>query len=127
MKPVGETALATREITRRDCLVVIVAGCAAGAVRAHAADAAAEPRTAPPPPAVFAAYLTPVAEPWNAVIHTALGAAERGGRIRYSWRDGLDTVEKRMAAIEAAIAEKADNPADVNWRETDGICDVLLA
>ena len=110
MKPVGGTAVATSEITRRGCLVVLIAGCIAGAVRCHAADAAAgaagDPRPVPPPPAVFAAYLTPVAEPWNAVIHAALGAAERGGRIRYAWRDGLDTVEKRMAAIETAIAEK---------------------
>ena len=59
-------------------------------------------------PAVFAAYATPVAEPWNAVIHAALAEAEQGGRIRYTWRDALDTAEKQLDALQQAAAEKPD-------------------
>jgi basic membrane lipoprotein Med (substrate-binding protein (PBP1-ABC) superfamily) len=79
-------------------LAVLAVGCA---------DAA---RAAEPPevPAVFAAYVTPVAEPWNAVIHAALAEAERAGRIRYTWRDALDTAEKQLEALEQAAAEKPD-------------------
>lgn len=62
----------------------------------------------PRPPAVFAAYVTPVAEPWNAVIHAALVEAERAGRIRYTWQDGLDTVEKQLGGLTKAAAEKPD-------------------
>ena len=37
-------------------------------------------------PVVFAAYATPLEEPWNMVIHDALQAAQRGGRIRFGWQ-----------------------------------------
>lgn len=63
---------------------------------------------APRVPAVFAAYVTSVAEPWNAVIHAALAEAEREGRIRYAWKDALDTAEKQLDALEAAALEKPD-------------------
>jgi basic membrane lipoprotein Med (substrate-binding protein (PBP1-ABC) superfamily) len=59
-------------------------------------------------PAVFAAYVTPVAEPWNAVIHAALGAARDAGRITYRWKDELGTAEKQLAAVEEAVADKPD-------------------
>lgn len=75
----------------------------AAACAARARGDAPEPA---PVPAVFAAYVTPVAEPWNAVIHAALAEAEEAGRIRYAWRDALDTAEKRLDALEAAAAEQ---------------------
>jgi basic membrane lipoprotein Med (substrate-binding protein (PBP1-ABC) superfamily) len=71
-----------------------------------AARARADEPEPPPVPAVFAAYVTPVVEPWNAVIHAALAEAEKAGRIRYAWKDALDTAEKQLDALEAAAAEK---------------------
>ena len=59
-------------------------------------------------PAVFAAYVTPVAEPWNAVIHAALLEARDAGRIAYRWKDALDTAEKQLDAVEEAVAAKPD-------------------
>jgi basic membrane lipoprotein Med (substrate-binding protein (PBP1-ABC) superfamily) len=81
-------------------LAVLAVACA-GRVRAD------EPKP-PRVPVVFAAYVTPVAEPWNAVIHVALTEAEKAGRIRYSWHDALDTAEKQLDALEKAAAEKPD-------------------
>jgi len=81
-------------------LAAMAVGCA-GVLRA----AEAEPLRVP---AVFAAYVTPVAEPWNAVIHAALVEAEKAGRIRYTWQDALDTAEKQLDALEKAAAEKPD-------------------
>jgi basic membrane protein A len=59
-------------------------------------------------PAVFAAYVTPVEEPWNAVVHSALRQAEQAGRITYVWRDSLDTAEKQLDALEDAVADNPD-------------------
>jgi basic membrane lipoprotein Med (substrate-binding protein (PBP1-ABC) superfamily) len=59
-------------------------------------------------PAVFAAYVTPVAEPWNAVIHAALLEARDAGRISYQWKDDLDTAEEQLDAVAAAAADKTD-------------------
>jgi len=85
---------------RRLALAVLAAGCVGAAV-------GDEPRQAKVP-AVFAAYVTSVAEPWNAVIHAALTEAEKAGRIRYSWRDALATAEKQLDAIEEAAVEQPD-------------------
>lgn len=81
--------------------LVMVAIAACGLVRA--ADE-------PPPkvPAVFAAYATSIREPWNQVLHGALRNAEQAGRVRYEWKDALDTVEKQLGAVERAVADKAD-------------------
>ena len=59
-------------------------------------------------PAVFAAYVTPVAEPWNAVIHAALLAARDAGRITYQWKADLGTAEKQLDAVEEAVTDKPD-------------------
>lgn len=85
----------------RRWLLVAAACCTACAGRAE--DAAAVKV-----PAVFAAYVTPVAEPWNAVIHAALIEARDGGRITYRWQDDLDTADKQLDAVAAAIAAKPD-------------------
>jgi basic membrane protein A len=95
---------------RRAWLTGIVRGCllisACGAAAATGADE--QVAQAARVPAVFAAYATPVAEPWNAVIHAALAEAEKEGRIRYTWRDALDTAEKQIEALQRAAAEKPD-------------------
>lgn len=72
-----------------------------------AARAADDP-PAPKVPSVFAAYATSIREPWNQVIHAALQKAEQDGRIRYESEDGVDTVEKQLAAVERALARKTD-------------------
>lgn len=59
-------------------------------------------------PAVFAAYVTPVAEPWNAVTHAALVAARDAGRITYRWKADLGTAEKQLDAVEEAVTDKPD-------------------
>lgn len=87
-------------------LVVLLAMPVASAGES-AGPAAAEPKQSKVP-AVFAAYVTPVGEPWNAVIHAALKAAESAGRIRYAWKDQLDTAEKQLAALEEEVARKPD-------------------
>ena len=59
-------------------------------------------------PVVFAAYATPLEEPWNMVIHDALQAAQRGGRIRYSWQDNLVDGPRMEAAVAAEAAKRPD-------------------
>ena len=54
-------------------------------------------------PVVFAAYATPLEEPWNMVIHDALQAAQRGGRIRYAWQDNLTDSPRLAAALAAEV------------------------
>lgn len=59
-------------------------------------------------PSVFAAYATPLEEPWNMVIHDALLAAQRGGRITYSWQDDLSSDAAMADGIRGALAKKPD-------------------
>jgi basic membrane lipoprotein Med (substrate-binding protein (PBP1-ABC) superfamily) len=59
-------------------------------------------------PVVFAAYATPLEEPWNMVIHDALQAAQRGGRIRYAWQDNLADSPQLAAALAAEVAKRPD-------------------
>lgn len=75
------------------CLLVMVAG------RAPAQSPAAKI------PAVFAAYATPLEEPWNMVIHDALLAAQRGGRITYAWQDKLSTDAAMAEGLRVGLAK----------------------
>ncbi len=59
-------------------------------------------------PLVFAAYGTPLAEPWNMVIHTALELEQQAGKIRYVWKDNLAGSGPMAAAILAAVATQPD-------------------
>jgi basic membrane protein A len=59
-------------------------------------------------PNVFAAYATPLDEPWNMVIHQALEAAQRGGRITYAWQDKLSSAEAMAQGIQSALARRPD-------------------
>lgn len=59
-------------------------------------------------PIVFAAYATPLEEPWNMVIHQALQAAEKTGRISYSWQDKLSTAEAMVLGIQSALTRRPD-------------------
>ena len=59
-------------------------------------------------PVVVAFYATPLEEPWNMVIHTALEMEERAGKIRYTWKDNLAGVAPMAAAITASLATKPD-------------------
>jgi basic membrane lipoprotein Med (substrate-binding protein (PBP1-ABC) superfamily) len=40
-------------------------------------------------PLFYAAYATPIEEPWDAVIHRALQQAAAGGKIRYQYADDI--------------------------------------
>ena len=82
----------------------LLAAAACCALRGGRADEATKVQV----PAVFAAYVTPVAEPWNAVIHAALLEARDAARITYQWKDALDTAEKQLDAVEEAVAAKPD-------------------
>ena len=55
---------------------------------------AAEPKV----PVVMAFYGTPLEEPWNMVIHTALEGEERAGKIRYTWKDNLAGMDEVLSA-----------------------------
>ncbi len=59
-------------------------------------------------PVVVAFYATPLEEPWNMVIHTAMEMEQQAGKIRYSWKDNLAGVAPMAAAIRASLAEKPD-------------------
>lgn len=59
-------------------------------------------------PAVFAAYATELAEPWNQVIHGALQDAEKMGRITYAWQDKLGTAEAMAAGLNSALVRRPD-------------------
>jgi basic membrane protein A len=66
-------------------------------------------------PVVFAAFATPLEEPWNMVIHEALEAAKRGGRIEYAWQDRLDSepamagaIESRLGQVDIVVADAID-------------------
>ena len=77
-------------------------------------------------PVVFAAYATSIREPWNQVIHAALRKAEQEGRVRYEWKDALDTVEKQLAVVERAVADKPDR-ADIVVADSVDARDEILA
>jgi len=59
-------------------------------------------------PAVFAAYATELAEPWNQVIHQALVTAEKTGRITYAWQDKLAAPAAMTSALNSALARRPD-------------------
>ncbi|MFM8735497.1 MAG: BMP family ABC transporter substrate-binding protein [Pirellulales bacterium] len=59
-------------------------------------------------PVVFAAYATPLAEPWNMVIHSALQGAEKAGRITYAWQDRLATPGAMASGIRSALVRRPD-------------------
>jgi basic membrane protein A and related proteins len=59
-------------------------------------------------PVVFAAYATPLEEPWNMVIHEALQSAEKLGRITYSWQDKLASADAMASGIQSALARRPD-------------------
>jgi basic membrane lipoprotein Med (substrate-binding protein (PBP1-ABC) superfamily) len=42
-----------------------------------------------PPVKVFAAFATPIEEPWDGVIHAALQQAQEDGLIEYEWQDDI--------------------------------------
>ena len=59
-------------------------------------------------PVVVAFYATPLDEPWNMVIHTALEMEQKAGKIRYTWKDNLTGVGPMAAAITASLGSKPD-------------------
>jgi basic membrane lipoprotein Med (substrate-binding protein (PBP1-ABC) superfamily) len=59
-------------------------------------------------PVVFAAYTTPLDEPWNMVIHRALTDAEKAGRITYAWQDKLATPEAMASGLQSALVRRPD-------------------
>lgn len=81
------------KLTRRTSLIALTAialTAAACAVPPRAAAPAAP--TAPAMPAklkVFAAYATPLEEPWPSIIHAALTAEKDAGAIEYKWQDNI--------------------------------------
>ncbi len=61
-------------------LVIGVTGCAPSAEEAEEGDEKVF---------VYAAFATPIEEPWDGVIHQALQAAADAGEIRYEWTDDI--------------------------------------
>src|SRR5262245_11173267 len=86
-------------IERRACLLILVVSASLWlpATDGHAADK--EPRVL----TVVAAFATPLEEPWNGVIHSALLAARDQGKIRYTWRDKIGTGKAMATALNELI------------------------
>jgi len=59
-------------------------------------------------PVVFAAYATPLEEPWNMVIHRALEDAEKAGRITYAWQDKLAGPDAMTSGLNSALVRRPD-------------------
>lgn len=86
------------KFTRRTSLfalaAIALAACAAppraGAPASAPASApAAQVPAAPTTLKVFAAYATPLEEPWPSIIHAALTAEKDAGTIEYKWQDNI--------------------------------------
>jgi basic membrane lipoprotein Med (substrate-binding protein (PBP1-ABC) superfamily) len=65
-------------------LAILVAGCAPAATPTPAADSSADGKIK-----VFAAFATPIEEPWDGVIHRALQEAQNNGEIEYTYTDNI--------------------------------------
>jgi basic membrane protein A and related proteins len=72
-------------------------------------------------PGVFAAYATPLEEPWNQVIHQALERAATAGRIRYSWQDQLATPAAMTAGLQAGLVH---SPKIIVADGTDALAEI---
>lgn len=59
-------------------------------------------------PVVFAAYATPLEEPWNQVIHQSLVDLEKLGRITYAWQDKLTTPAAMTSGLQSALIRRPD-------------------
>ncbi|CAN5400451.1 BMP family protein [soil metagenome] len=58
---------------------------------------------------VYAAYATPIEEPWDGVIHAALQAAADAGQIEYKWQDNIGYAgDMERILNEAASEQKPD-------------------
>jgi basic membrane protein A and related proteins len=77
-------------ISRRR-FIALAAGSMSGVALAACAvqpPSAARPGAAPKPK-VFAAYATPLEEPWPSIIHAALEEEAKAGNIEYKWQDNI--------------------------------------
>lgn len=68
-------------------LTMLAAGCAPAA--ATETQASADESTADAKVKVFAAFATPIEEPWDGVIHRALQEAQESGLIEYTYTDNI--------------------------------------
>ena len=86
-------------------------------------------QSAPPVkiPVVFAAYATPLEEPWNMVIHQALQAAEKNGRIAYAWQDKLSSADAIASGIQSALIRRPDIVIADGVEGVDGIKAIAAA
>ncbi len=80
------------------------------AVVAAPTTAAAAPTTPPAAPAakklkVFGAFATPIEEPWDGAINTALNAAKTAGEIDYTFTDNIGTASD-MERILRQVADQ---------------------
>jgi basic membrane protein A and related proteins len=82
--------------------------------------------TSTPAPArvvkVFGAYATPLEEPWDNVIHTALLATQEQGQIEYNWADNIGY----SGDMERVLREEAtSNAPDVIFGDAFGNRDAV--
>jgi basic membrane protein A len=57
-------------------------------------------------PTVFGAFATPLEEPWDGAIHSALQSAEDDGTIEYDFVDNLHTADEMERALRDIIASQ---------------------
>lgn len=65
---------------------------------------------------VFAAFATPIEEPWDGVIHEALLAAEGRGEIQYTWTDNIGY----SGDMERVLREVAEQRPDIIFGDAFG-------
>lgn len=98
-----------RPLTRLAALGVIaataiaLAGCGGTTGEDPAATSASTDGAAVP--TVFGAFATPLEEPWDGAIHTALLEAEEAGLIDYEFTDHLETADAMESALRDVIAD----------------------
>jgi basic membrane protein A and related proteins len=82
----------------------------AAALAVSAAGQAAGATTVPEgePLLVYGVFATPIEEPWDRAIHTAIEAVQASGTIEYRWVDGLATSDEMERGLRDIIA--TDNP-----------------
>jgi basic membrane lipoprotein Med (substrate-binding protein (PBP1-ABC) superfamily) len=86
-------------------LALTAAGCGGGGSKSTGADNGAKTI----PLSVFGAYATPIEEPWDGVIHAALKAEEKAGRIKYKFVDDIGySGDMERTLREVAQSDKPD-------------------
>lgn len=85
-------------------LVLALAACGGETGASSAQEATSEAGT--DLPLVYAAFATPLEEPWDGAIHAALESAQADGLIEYKYLDNLHTADEMETALRTIVADE---------------------